>query len=61
MTIKDKHANLVVESSLEEGILIMVQLKPIVNLVAITPSLNTTIVDPGIDVRVEETKAIVVE
>ncbi len=44
--IKDKHANSMVESSMVEGI---------------TPSLTTTIVDLGIDVRVEETKPTMVE
>lgn len=60
-TIKDKHVNPMVESSMVEGILIVVQLKPIAYLVAITPSLTTTIVDLGINVRVEETKATMVE
>jgi len=50
-----------VESSMVEGILIVVQSKPITYLVTITPSLTTTIVDLGIDVRVEETKATMVE
>jgi hypothetical protein len=52
---KDPFKNLVVESNMEEGILIPVQLKLIVNLVATTPSLTVAIVDPWIDVRVEET------
>jgi len=45
-TIKDKHANPLIESSMEEGILIIIQLKPIANLVTITPSFTIPIVDP---------------
>ncbi len=60
-TIKDKHANPMVKSSMVEGILIIVQSKPIAYLVAITPSLITTIVGIGINVKVEEKKATMVE
>jgi hypothetical protein len=45
-TIKDKHANPLVESSMEEGILIIIQLKPIANLVTIAPSFTIPIIDP---------------
>jgi hypothetical protein len=60
-TIKNKHANLVVKSGMEEGTSILVQPEPIAIHVAIALSLVATIVNPKVDVRVEETKAIVME
>jgi hypothetical protein len=42
---------------MEKGILILVELKPTMTHVAIVPSLGTTRVDPGVDVKVEEIKA----
>lgn len=61
MIVKDEHANLVVDSGMQERILFPVQLKPIDVLVAITPNLATTMEDLGVDVRVEETKATIME
>lgn len=58
MTIKDKCANPMVEIDMEEGTLILVHLE---SIIAIVPSLAVTTKDLKVDVRVEETKAIVME
>jgi predicted transcriptional regulator len=55
MTVKDEHANLVIESDIEKGILILVQLESIVVHVAIALNFIIAIKDFEIYVRVEET------
>jgi hypothetical protein len=59
--VKDEHANLEVESDVEEGISIPAQFEPTVIPVATTPTLAIANEDPRIDVRVEETKATIME
>ncbi len=61
MTIKDGHANLVVESNMEGGTLILVQLETTAIHVAITPNLVVATKNLGIYVRVEETYVITME
>jgi hypothetical protein len=46
---------------MEAGISILVQLQSSIVHGATTPSFIVTIVDPGVDVRIEETKVIVME
>lgn len=55
--VKDEHTILVVGISMEVESLILVQLKSIVVLVAITLNPSFASKDVGIDVRVEVTKA----
>jgi len=61
MTIMDRHANLVVESNMEGGTLILAQLETIVIHVAITLNLVVATENLGVDVRVEETYVIIME
>ncbi len=58
MTIKDKCVNPMVEIDMEEGTLILVHLE---SIIAIVPNLIVVIADLKVDVKVEETKAIVME
>lgn len=59
-TIKDKHANLVLESGIE-GRTLMVQPKRTIIPTAITPNLVAIMENLGVDVRVEEIKATTME
>ncbi len=59
--IKDEHANSMVVTNMEEGILIPVQPKTTIVLVATTPSLVVATKNLMIDVKVQEPKAIVME
>ncbi len=45
------------ETGMEGGILILIEPNPTMTLIVVTPSLDATMVDLGVDVRVEETKA----
>jgi len=60
-TIKDEHANSVVKTGMEGGILILVQLETTTIPTTSTPSLDATTEDLRVDVRVAETKAIIME
>jgi hypothetical protein len=61
MTIEDKHANLVIESNMEEGILLLVQLESIVVPIAITLIFVAAIEHFEVDVRVEEIEVTIME
>jgi hypothetical protein len=50
-----------VKTNMERGTSIPTQSEQTTTLVVTTPSLDVAIVDPGVDVRVEETKAIIME
>jgi hypothetical protein len=61
MMVKDEHANLKVESSVEEGTSIPAQLEPIAILATITPNLVVAHEDLKINVMVEEIEATILE
>jgi len=61
MTIKDKCANLVVETIMEGVTLISIQLKTTIVLVVSTPSPSAITKDLGVDVKVEVTKVMIME
>ncbi len=58
MIVKNECANPMVETCMEEGILILVHLE---SIIAIVPNLVVTTKDLRVDVRVEETKATIME
>jgi hypothetical protein len=58
MTVKDKCVNPIVETDMEEGTLILVHLG---SIIATLPSLVVVTEDLRVDVKVEETKAIVMK
>lgn len=60
-TVKDEHANLVVETNVEGATLILVQLKTIVVPTTIVLSPSTAMEELGIDVKVEVMKATIME
>jgi hypothetical protein len=60
-TIKDKHANPVVESGMEGRISILVQPKATAIPTTMTPSLVAIMENLGVDVRVEEIEATFME
>ncbi len=57
MTSKEEWANLVVETGMEGGISILMEPNATMTRVVVAPSLDATMVDIGVDVRVEETEA----
>jgi hypothetical protein len=61
MIVKDKCANLVVEFDIEGGTSILVQPETIIILATITLNLVFVMEILGVDVRVEEIKAITME
>ncbi len=60
-TVKDEHANSVVETDVEGAILILVQLKTIVVPIIIILSPSIAMDELGVDVKVKVTKAIGLE
>lgn len=60
-TTKDERANLVVEIGMEGGTLILAQLEPITTLATIAPRIPTTIINPRVDVKLEEIEAVNME
>jgi hypothetical protein len=61
MIVKDECANLVVKTSMESMISVLVQLKTIVIPATIIPNPFATMKDLRVNVRVEETKATSME
>lgn len=61
MIIKDECANLVVETVMEGVTLILIQLKTTIVHIATTPNPFAVTEDLGVDVKVEVTKAMIME
>jgi hypothetical protein len=58
MSIKDEHANLVVETDMERVTLILIQSKTTIILATTTPTPFIITKDIGVNVKVELTKAM---
>jgi hypothetical protein len=61
MTVKDKHANLVVESGVEERFQFQYNQNQLLSLLPLHQSLVAVKKNVGVDIRVEETKAIIMK
>jgi hypothetical protein len=60
-TTKDETTNLVVKIGMEGKTLILAQPEPITTLATIAPTIPTTIINPRVDVKLEEIEAVNME